>query len=91
MDRTTLVIAASAAALLMFALGWAACWFWFHLRMAGAVRNDTLQRTRQAAEPDEQQVLDDLDRLEAEFAGEMARTPVARRQLFDRDVFDRPV
>ena len=91
MDRTTLAIAAAAAALLMFALGWAACWFWFRLRTPGAMRNDSRQQTRQTAESDEQQVLDELDRLEAEFAGEMARTPVSRRQLFDSDAFDRPV
>ncbi len=89
MDRTTLAIVAAAAALLMFALGWTACWIWFRLRMPyAAVRNDPPQP---AAETDEQQVLEELNRLEAEFAGEMARTPVFRRQQLDRDAFDRPV
>lgn len=50
MDRISLVILISTIALLMFFLGWGACWFWQHKRSA---------LTLQSLEADDMQQIDD--------------------------------
>ena len=92
MDRMTLTVVTAAAALLMFAIGWTACWIWFRLRAPYADARTAADEAPQTAEkPDEQRMLDELNRLEAEFAGEKGRPHVPRQQQLDRDAFDRPV